>query len=141
VTESNASCASLVLRTGWRMRRAVASESSAMHLRLSRQRLQAGARLRAPGVDDLVRHEAGERLVQPDVVPPGHRDEVAEPLVRQLVRDQAVHVDARRAAPRARPADRPSSRKVIRPAFSIALAPKLGTASRSSFVYGYGRPK
>ena len=38
----------------------------------------------------LARHPRGETLVQPQVVPPGHRDEVAEPLVRDLVRDDAV---------------------------------------------------
>ena len=32
-------------------------------------------------------HERGERLVQPDAVPPAHRDEVAEPHVGQLVAD------------------------------------------------------
>ena len=42
---------------------------------------------RPPGVDDLVGHPGGERLVEPQVVPPHHRHQVAEPLVRQLVRD------------------------------------------------------
>ena len=32
-------------------------------------------------------HERGERLVQPDAVPPAHRDQVAEPHVGQFVRD------------------------------------------------------
>ncbi len=32
-----------------------------------------------------VRHVVGERLVQPQVVPPGHRDQVAEPHVSHLV--------------------------------------------------------
>ena len=32
-------------------------------------------------------HERGERLVEPDPVPPLHRDEVAEPHVGQLVGD------------------------------------------------------
>ena len=40
-----------------------------------------------PVVDDLVGHPRGERLVQPEVVPPRHRHQVAEPLVRELVRD------------------------------------------------------
>ena len=35
----------------------------------------------------LVRHPRREAFVQPDVVPPLHRDEVAEPLVRHLVRE------------------------------------------------------
>ena len=64
------------------------------HHRVQRQR-RALARLevhpdaprRAPVVDDLVGHPGGERLVQPQVVPPHHRHQVAEPLVRELVRD------------------------------------------------------
>ena len=40
-----------------------------------------------PVVDDLVGHPGGERLVEPQVVPPDHRHQVAEPLVRELVRD------------------------------------------------------
>ena len=40
-----------------------------------------------PGVDGEDLHEGGEGLVEPDAVPPGHRDEVAEPHVRVLVRD------------------------------------------------------
>ena len=38
------------------------------------------------------RHEGGEGLVQPDAVPPAHRHEVAEPLVRELVRDDVGDV-------------------------------------------------
>ena len=34
----------------------------------------------------LGRHPLGERLVEPEVVPPGHGHQVAEPLVRDLVR-------------------------------------------------------
>ena len=41
------------------------------------------------GVDDAGRHEVGERLLQPDVVEPLHRHEVAEPHVRRLVGDEA----------------------------------------------------
>ena len=43
--------------------------------------------LRPPVVDDAIGHPGGERLVQPEVVPPRHRDEVAVPHVRELVRD------------------------------------------------------
>src|SRR5207302_3037675 len=32
-------------------------------------------------------HPAGEPLVEPKIVPPSHGDEVAEPLVRYLVRE------------------------------------------------------
>ena len=38
-------------------------------------------------VDRFVAHPRGERLVEPEVVPPFHRHEVAEPHVRHLVRD------------------------------------------------------
>ena len=46
--------------------------------------------LRAEGVRDLELHEGGERLVEPDPVPPLHGDEVAEPHVGELVGDH-VH--------------------------------------------------
>ena len=38
-----------------------------------------------PGLECLVGHPGGERLVEPDVVPPGVGDQVAEPHVRELV--------------------------------------------------------
>ena len=41
-----------------------------------------------------VTHVVGERLVQPEVVPPLHRDQVAEPLVGHLVRDHVGPVAA-----------------------------------------------
>src|SRR5262249_32801488 len=50
-----------------------------------------------PLLDDLLGDPRGERLVQPDVVPPRGRNEVAEPLVRDLVR-----ADTRCHAPEAR---------------------------------------
>ena len=40
-------------------------------------------------VHDLRRHEVGEHLLHPHVVEPAHRDEIAEPHVRRLVRDDA----------------------------------------------------
>ena len=52
------------------------------------------------GGERLVRHPRGESLVQPDVVPPRHRDEIAEPLMRHLVRehrfDRLAHRHRRR---------------------------------------------
>ena len=54
---------------------------------LARLEVHPDAPGRAPVVDDLVGHPGGERLVEPQVVPPGHRHQVAEPLVRQLVGD------------------------------------------------------
>ena len=38
-------------------------------------------------VDDAVLHPGCEGFVEPDVVPPREGDEIAEPLVRKLVRD------------------------------------------------------
>ena len=38
-------------------------------------------------IDDLRRHEVGEHLFHPDVVEPAHRDQIAEPHVRGLVRN------------------------------------------------------
>src|ERR1022692_3625823 len=37
-------------------------------------------------VDDLIGHPGSEAFVEPDVVPPGGRDQVSEPLVSELVR-------------------------------------------------------
>ena len=34
----------------------------------------------------LVFHPGGEALVQPQIVPPGHGDEITEPLVSHFVR-------------------------------------------------------
>ena len=56
---------------------------------------QAEVRPAVPGgterVDGGDLHEGGERLVQPDAVPPLHRDEVAEPHVGELVGDDLCH--------------------------------------------------
>ena len=46
---------------------------------------------RPEGVDAERLHEGGEGLVEPDALPPAHRDEVAEPHVGQLVRDHVGH--------------------------------------------------
>ena len=48
--------------------------------------------LRSP-VDPLP-EVLGEGLVEPQVVPPAHRDEIAEPHVRHLVRDRDVALEA-----------------------------------------------
>ncbi len=40
---------------------------------------------RGPPLDDLGLHPGGERLVEPDVVPPGRGDQISEPLVGELV--------------------------------------------------------
>ncbi len=44
---------------------------------------------RIPGVRRFARDPGGERLVEPDVVPPGGGHEIADPLVRELVRHHA----------------------------------------------------
>ena len=46
-----------------------------------------GTRLTGGVTGDAVAHVVGERLLQPGVLPPGHRDQVAEPHVRHLVGD------------------------------------------------------
>ena len=42
---------------------------------------------RPPFVADAKAHPVGEAFVQPDIVPPGRGNEIAKPLVRQLVTD------------------------------------------------------
>ena len=46
-----------------------------------------GARETGPGLGHPVAHVVGEALVEPGVLPPAHRHEVAEPHVRHLVGD------------------------------------------------------
>src|SRR5215469_13890321 len=45
--------------------------------------------LRFPGLDWLALHPGSEALVEPDVVPPFHGDEIAEPLMSHLMCDDA----------------------------------------------------
>ena len=45
----------------------------------------------------LAAHPGGESFVQPEIVPPGHRHEIAEPLVGDLVRDDFVDALFRRS--------------------------------------------
>src|SRR5437867_7240861 len=47
--------------------------------------------LRVALVDGVVAHEGGEALVEPDVVPPFHRDQVAEPHVSNLMSNDTGH--------------------------------------------------
>ena len=42
--------------------------------------------LRLPRFQRLAFHPGGKAFIQPDVIPPLHGDQVAEPLVRHLVR-------------------------------------------------------
>ncbi len=53
----------------------------------ARARLRLRVEVGAHGVHRQVLHPRGEGLVEPQVVPPRHGDEVAEPLVREFVRD------------------------------------------------------
>src|SRR4051794_2513117 len=43
--------------------------------------------LRMPGANGLALHPSGEAFIEPDVVPPGGSHKIAEPLVRDLMRD------------------------------------------------------
>ena len=85
-------------------------------------------------------HEGGEGLVQPESVPPGHRHQIAEPHVGDLVdhdirdRSRSPRVAARSSTKRA------VSRKVMAPRFSMAPKAKSGMAIRSNFSPGYGIP-
>src|SRR5471032_1442162 len=49
--------------------------------------LQAGVPLRMQCVGGVCLHPPGEALVEPEIVPPCHRDEVSEPLMGHLVAD------------------------------------------------------
>ena len=51
------------------------------------EQVEATADLRVPHVADLRGGPRREGFVEPKVVPPGHRDQIAEPLVRELVGD------------------------------------------------------
>ena len=50
---------------------------------------------RAPRGERFVRDPRSESFVEPDVVPPLHRHEIAEPLMRDFVRDDARNLLAR----------------------------------------------
>ena len=56
------------------------------------QRFARELAVRPYGIGGLVAHPTREGFIQPDVVPPLRRDEVAEPLVRELVRVQQREV-------------------------------------------------
>ena len=95
---------------GWVERRP--SAAYPVGLRFSEK---SGHEPRAAGlVRDVVAHEVGERLVEPGVLPPLHRHQVAEPHVGHLVGDHGRPVDAARAASGSL-RGRYSSRKVTHP--------------------------
>ena len=48
-----------------------------------------GAVRRLPFIDGAIAHPGGEGLVEPGIRPPAQGDEIAEPLVRHLVRHDA----------------------------------------------------
>ena len=50
-----------------------------------------GAGHREDVVGGKILHPRGKALVEPEVVPPLHGDQVAEPLVRELVGDHSAH--------------------------------------------------
>src|SRR5579883_3436878 len=96
VIPSKAFAMSFLFSTGWRILRAEISVSCASAL--TRIRVLCGsAPLRLPTLEDLGRGPGRERFIQPGVVPPRHRHQVAEPLMAQLVcRDAGVAPFARR---------------------------------------------
>ena len=90
----------------------------------------------------LVLHPAREAFVEPEVVPPRHGDEIAEPLVRHFVREDAEQAAAAlRGELAAGSNSRRLSKKVMPPQFSIAPPKPPGTAIRSSLGSGYFSPK
>jgi len=76
----------------------------------------------------------GERLVEPQVVPPRHGDEVAEPHVRQLVQDRQARRSMIASVTLARKTY--ISLNVTAPAFSIAPMLYSGVKIWSYFVKG-----
>ena len=64
--------------------------------------VEPGLPVRMQRLGGLGLHPAREALVEPDVVPPRHGDEIAEPLVRHLVRDDAEDAALRVARARRR---------------------------------------
>ena len=65
-----------------------------------------------------------------------HRDEIAEPLVRDFVRDVLRDLLALFGRTAVFPTTRNCSRKKMAPVFSMAPAEKSGTATMSSFSKG-----
>src|SRR5689334_422830 len=71
--------------------------------RVERQRIlllaiavQPSLPLRIEMLGRLLLHPAGKTLVEPEIVPPAHGDEIAEPLVRHLMREDGKDAAARR---------------------------------------------
>jgi hypothetical protein len=105
-------------------------------LRLALKSTQACSKRVAP-VDREEADELGERLVEPQVVPPAHRHEVAEPHVRHLVRDD--HAPRRRLSSVVRLRKTNDSENVTAPGFSMAPALNSGrTAGRRCRRTGSG---
>ena len=64
-----------------------AGESVDFHRRVARpDMVKVGAPIGMEMLGRAARHPAGEALVKPQIVPPRHGDEIAEPLVRHFVR-------------------------------------------------------
>ena len=88
---------------------------------------------------DLAFHPGRETLVEPQIVPPVHGDEIAEPLVRHFVRDGGKHAPADPIADDSLAStSRTGSKYMIAPQFSIAVKNWLlpGTAIMSSLGNG-----
>src|SRR5450432_4278534 len=84
VMPSNALKMSSSLAIGCRIMRAVPRSSAPSAAPHDVVELRAPVRIDLG--QDLVLHPGRERLVEPEVVPPRGRDQIAEPVVRDLVR-------------------------------------------------------
>jgi hypothetical protein len=87
-------------------------------------------------------HPRGEALIEPQVVPPRHRHQVAEPLVRDFVRDDAIDAFLRVRGTGRRIVEKRGV--VIRdaaPSFSMPPAPVLARLTWLSCGRGYFTPK
>ena len=104
-----------------------------------RPRVRVGAVLARDLVGGEVGGPLGEGLVEPQVVPPAHGDQVAEPHVGQLVEDRVV---ARLHLAGGHPgAEDVLVPEVTQPAFSIAPQLNSGTKTWSYVSKAYGTPK
>ena len=96
-----------------------------------------------PRRDRLRRHPGREPFIEPQIVPPIHGDQVAEPLVRDFVRHDAEHALAVSFVG-ARPLVEQQVLVEVRdwrPVLHRAETAGAGTPIMSSFGSGYRMPK
>ena len=70
--------------------------------------VEPGLPLRIEMLGRLHLHPGGEALVEPEIVPPAHGDEIAEPLVRDLMGEDAEDAAARGVGARRRVEQQPA---------------------------------